>query len=102
MNWKIRIRSFNEMFALFKKRGVRRRFRYVVILLMSFYLKNKKNTDLAFKASLRNRIFIFLRFSVIRFVAVFRPTREYFTHIETSLLPMKNCKFSPILGTHDR
>ena len=31
---------------------------------------------------------------------VYRPTREFFTHMETSPLPMKGCKFWPMLCTH--
>ena len=31
---------------------------------------------------------------------VYRPTREFFIHIETSPLPVKGCKFGPMLGTH--
>ena len=31
---------------------------------------------------------------------VFRPTREFFTHSETSSLPAKGCKFCPMLGTY--
>ena len=31
---------------------------------------------------------------------VYRPTQEFFTHMETSPLPVKGCKFWPILGTH--
>ena len=31
---------------------------------------------------------------------VFRPTREFFTHIETSPLPVNGCKFWPMLGTY--
>ena len=31
---------------------------------------------------------------------VFRPTREFFTLLETSPLPAKGCKFWPMLGTH--
>ena len=30
----------------------------------------------------------------------FRPTREFFTHMETSPLPVKGCKFWPMLGIH--
>ena len=30
---------------------------------------------------------------------VFRPIREFFTHMETSPLPVKGCKFWPMLGT---
>ena len=30
----------------------------------------------------------------------YRPTRKYFTHMETSRLLVKGCKFWPILGTH--
>ena len=29
-----------------------------------------------------------------------RPTREFFTHMETSPLPVKGCKFCPMLSTH--
>ena len=35
-----------------------------------------------------------------RFVCLFVPSREFFTHMETSLLPVKGCKFWPLLGTH--
>ena len=31
---------------------------------------------------------------------VYRPTREFFTHMETSTLPVKGCKFRPVLGTY--
>ena len=31
---------------------------------------------------------------------LFRPTREFFTHKEISPLPVKGCKFWPILSTH--
>ena len=31
---------------------------------------------------------------------VFRPTREFFIHLETSPLPVKGCKFWPMLGTY--
>ena len=31
----------------------------------------------------------------------FRPTRKFFTHLETSPLPVEGCKFWPMLGTHD-
>ena len=31
---------------------------------------------------------------------VFRPTREFFTQLEMSPLPVKGCKFWPMLGTH--
>ena len=31
---------------------------------------------------------------------VFRPTREYFTHLDTSPLPVKGYKFRPILSAH--
>ena len=40
----------------------------------------------------------------IRFIClfgVFRPTREFFTHLETSPLPVKGCKFWPMVGTYD-
>ena len=30
---------------------------------------------------------------------VFHPTEEFFTHLETALLPLKGCKFSPMLST---
>ena len=31
---------------------------------------------------------------------VYRPTRKFFTHMETSPLPVKDCKFWSMLGTH--
>ena len=31
---------------------------------------------------------------------VFCPTQEFFTHLETSPLPLKGCKFLPMLGTY--
>ena len=34
------------------------------------------------------------------FFEVFCPTREFFTHLETSPLPVKGWKFWPILGTY--
>ena len=37
---------------------------------------------------------------VVCFFGVYRPTREFFTHMETSPLPVKGCKFLPMLGTH--
>ena len=33
-------------------------------------------------------------------LGVYRPTREFFTYTETSPLPVKGCKFWPLLGTH--
>ena len=35
-------------------------------------------------------------------IVVFRPTREFFTHMETSSLPVKGCKFWLILGSQYR
>ena len=32
---------------------------------------------------------------------VYCPTREFFAHMETSTLPVRGCKFWPILGTQD-
>ena len=34
------------------------------------------------------------------FVWSFRPIREIYTHFETSVLPMRDCKFCPMLGTY--
>ena len=34
--------------------------------------------------------------------SVYRPTREFFTHMETSPWPVKGCKFWPMLGTLGR
>ena len=34
-------------------------------------------------------------------IGVWRPTREFFTHMESSPLPVKDCKFWPMLGTYD-
>ena len=31
---------------------------------------------------------------------IYRPTRESFTHMRMSPLPVKGCKFRPMLGTH--
>ena len=31
----------------------------------------------------------------------FCPSQQFFTHMETSPLPVKGCKFLPMLGTHD-
>ena len=31
---------------------------------------------------------------------LYRPTRDFFTHMETSPLLVKGCKFLPMLGTH--
>ena len=33
---------------------------------------------------------------------VFRPTREFFSHMETSPMPVKGCKFWPLFGTHEQ
>ena len=35
-----------------------------------------------------------------RLIWAYRPTRKFFTHMETSPLPVKGCKFLPMLGTH--
>ena len=35
---------------------------------------------------------------VVGLLGVFRPTREFFTHIETSPLPVKGCKYWTMLG----
>ena len=45
------------------------------------------------KKSARHYLFVCL-------FRVFHPTREFFTHLETSPLPVKGCKFWPMLGTH--
>ena len=43
----------------------------------------------------------FFRLILICLFVVFRPTREFFTHMETSPMPVKGCKFLPImLDTH--
>ena len=36
---------------------------------------------------------------LVRLSGVLRPTREFFTHMEISPLPVKSCKFWPIFGT---
>ena len=41
-----------------------------------------------------------LRFVFDCLFGVSRPTREFFTHMETSQLPVKGCKFWPMPGTH--
>ena len=40
----------------------------------------------------------FVDFVWFFFLRVFRPTREFFTHMETSPLPLKGWKFLPMLG----
>ena len=47
----------------------------------------------SFALNLRQVLFVYL------FVE-FRPTQEFFTHLEMSPLPVKDCKFWPKLGTH--
>ena len=32
----------------------------------------------------------------------FCPTGEFFTHMETSPLPVKGCKFLPLFGTYEQ
>ena len=44
---------------------------------------------------------LILAMIVFRLFEVFHPTRDFFTHLETSQLPMKGCKFWPMLGTYD-
>ena len=34
------------------------------------------------------------------FIEVYRPTRDNFTHMETSQLPLKGYNFFPMPGTH--
>ena len=38
--------------------------------------------------------------SLFCFFVVYRPTRDFFTHIEMSPLPLKGCKFWAMIGTH--
>ena len=35
-------------------------------------------------------------------LGVFRPTRNFFIHLEMSPMPLKGCKFWPMLGTYGR
>ena len=44
-------------------------------------------------ACLRVTVFVCLFVCLFVFWGVYRPTREFFTHIETSPLPVKGCKF---------
>ena len=39
-------------------------------------------------------------FFLVCFFGVYRPTRKFFTHMETSPLPVEGCKFWPMLGTY--
>ena len=43
-----------------------------------------------------------LQTTYVMFVCIgfFSPTRDFFTRMETSPLPVKGCKFWPMLGTH--
>ena len=34
------------------------------------------------------------------FLGIFVPLKNFFTHLETSPLPVKGCKFRPMLGTY--
>ena len=57
------------------------------------------------KIQKRHSFFYFLNINfsnnlLVCLFEVFRPTREFFTHMETSPLPVKGCKFWPMLGTH--
>ena len=50
-----------------------------------------------------NRKYVFRLFvCFVCLFGVYSPTREFFTHIETSPLPVKDCKFCPMLGTQFR
>ena len=40
------------------------------------------------------------RFCLVCLLVFFRPTRESFTHMETSQLPMKGCNLLPTLDTY--
>ena len=40
------------------------------------------------------------RVTVFCFFVVYRPTRKCFTHMETSPLPVRGCKFLPMLGSY--
>ena len=65
-------------------------------------------TNFIFKENLQNVISrdeqMYIRFEVFvcsfRLFWAYRPTRKFFTHMETSPLPVKGCKFLPMLGTH--
>ena len=50
--------------------------------------------------SLRVLIQTFLIYFELRILFVVRPTQELFTHLETSPLPVNDCKFWPMLGTY--
>ena len=43
-------------------------------------------------------VFNFVRNTFVCVCGVYRPTREFFTHMETSQLPVKGCKFWPSLA----
>ena len=46
-------------------------------------------------------MFVFLGGFFVCFWGFFRPTREFFTDMETSPLPMKGCNFLTLFGIHD-
>ena len=60
-------------------------------------LKSRKMVSPIRRGMLVSPMFFFARS-----FGVFRPTREFFTHKETSSLSVKSCKFQTMLGTHDR
>ena len=50
-----------------------------------------------FKFAENNSVWLYTSFVCL--VGIFRPPREFFTHIETSPLPVKGYKFLPMLRT---
>ena len=46
------------------------------------------------------RIYVFWYVLFVCLFWVYRPTREFFTHMDTSPLPVKGCRFWPMLDTH--
>ena len=65
----------------------------ILFLLSTYTSLWRKNQKVGLNPSLSVNMFVCL-------FVVFRPTREIFSHMVTSHLPVKGCKFWPMLGTH--
>ena len=51
-----------------------------------------------FLANMLQKMIFFILFDCL--FGDFSTTREFLTHLETSQLPVKGCKFLPLLGTY--
>ena len=78
--------------------------KYRVALVL--FVRKERNTVLTIFSHCNIYIIIVKRWMHAYFLkgkfvwAFIVPLENYFTHMETSPLPMKSCKFWPMLGTH--